>query len=290
MADLNVTEMDPAGGATTSVEGTAAQTDDLSAANAAPEQEAAPQGFDDDFLKKLDSLDPASLPQSFAEKFVPKSEFTKKTQALAEDRKRFETERAAMFEMARKVIEQRSAGPAGPSPEDTRLQELSELAATGDPKAQMQMADLLAERKIAPIRTQITLQNAAQNARTNPLAGDAVTEHWNDIVQTMQNDPVIAGLATANNFAAADRVMVALGLEHKVRSMIPQMETYKKENEALKAKLASYEKERVVGLPSSTTRAGTTAGRPAAGDPKTLEEVDLMAAWVAAGGDPNSFR
>jgi hypothetical protein len=289
MADLNVTEMDPAGGATTGTTQTAAATDDLSATTPAPESQTAPQGFDEDFLKKLDALDPTSLPQSFAEKFVPKSEFTKKTQALAEDRKRFETERAAVFEMARKVIEQRSAGPAGPSPEDTRLQELSELAATGDPKAQMQMADLLAERKIAPIRTQITLQNAAQNARSNPLAGDAVTEHWNDIVQTMQNDPVIAGLATANNFAAADRVMVALGLEHKVRTMLPQMETYKKENEALKAKLATYERERTAGLPSSTTRAGTTTGRPAPSEPTDINDIALKA-WLESGGTQNDFR
>jgi hypothetical protein len=289
MADLNVTEMDPAGGAMTETTQTAAATDDLSATTPAPESQTAPQGFDEDFLKKLDALDPTSLPQSFAEKFVPKSEFTKKTQALAEDRKRFETERSAMFEMARKVIEQRSAGPAGPSPEDTRLQELSELAATGDPKAQMQMADLLAERKIAPIRTQITLQNAAQNARSNPLAGDAVTEHWNDIVQTMQNDPVIAGLATANNFAAADRVMVALGLEHKVRTMLPQMETYRKENEALKAKLATYEKERTAGLPSSTTRAGTTAGRPAPSEPTDINDIALKA-WLESGGTQNDFR
>lgn len=290
MADPNVTEMDPAGGAMTPEEGTAAQTDDLSATSAAPEPTTAPQGLDDDFLKKLESLDPTSLPQSFAEKFVPKSEFTKKTQALAEDRKRFEAERAAMFEMARKVIEQRSAGPAGPSPEDTKLQELSELAATGDVKAQMQMAEILAERKIAPIRTQITLQNAAQNARSNPLAGDAVTEHWNDIVTTIQNDPAIAHLATANNYAYADRVMVALGLEHKVKAMLPQMETFRKENEALKAKLATYEKERVTGLPSSTTKAGTTAGRPGTPEPRTLEEVDLMALWKAAGGTETDFR
>jgi hypothetical protein len=289
MADLNVTEMDPAGGATIPDTGTAAQTDDLSGTTPAPESQTTPQGFDDDFVKRLETLDPKTLPQSFHEKFVPKSEYTKGRQELAEDRKRLDQERQSMFETVRKVIEQRQA-PTGPTPEEVRLKELSELAAAGDSTAQMQMADILAERKIAPIRTQITLQNAAQAARTNQLAGDAVQEHWNEIVQTMQNDPVIAALATANNYAAADRVMVALGLEHKVKNLIPKIAAVEKENETLRTKLATYEKERVAGLPSSTTRAGTTAGRPAAAEPKTLEEVDLRSAWVQAGGDPNAFR
>jgi hypothetical protein len=195
-----------------------------------------------------------------------------------------------MFETVRKVIEQRQTGPAGPTAEETRLKELSELAAAGDSTAQMQLADILAERKIAPIRTQITLQNAAQAARSNPMAGDAVTEHWGEIIQTMQNDPVIAALATANNYAAADRVMVALGLEHKVRAMLPQVDGLKKENEALKAKLATYEKERTAGLPSSTTRAGTTAGRPnIPSEPTDINDIALKA-WLESGGTGDTFR
>lgn len=290
MADLNVTEMDPAGAATTPSTGTDGQTDDLSATSAATEPTTTPQGFDEDFLKKLDALDPTSLPQSFAEKFVPKAEFTKKTQALAEERKALEAERQSMFETVRKVIEQRQTGPAGPTAEETRLKELSDLAAAGDSTAQMQLADMLAERKIAPLRTQMTLQNAATAARSNPLAGDAVTEHWGEIIQTMQSDPVIASLARADNFAAADRVMVALGLEHKVKTLIPQMDAVKKENEALKAKLAAYEKERTAGLPSSTTRAGTTAGRPnLPQEPTDINDIALKA-WLESGGNPESFR
>src|SRR5512135_2019576 len=284
-------EVDPMDAGTTPATETPAPADDPSTENVAQsEQQTTPQGFDEDFLKKLDALDPTTLPQSFQEKFVPKSEFTKKTQALAEDRKKFEAERASMFELVRKTIEQRPTGPAGPTPEEVRLKELSELAAAGDSTAQMQMADILAERKVAPIRTQITLQNAAQMARSNPLAGDAVTEHWGDIIQTMQNDPVIAGLATANNYAAADRVMVALGLEHKVRALMPLVESVKKENEALKAKLTAYEKERTAGLPSSTTRAGTTAGRPnIPSEPTDINDIALKA-WLESGGDANSFR
>ena len=289
MADMGVTEVDPMAAATTPATETAAPSDDPSATQAAPESQPAPQGFDEDFLKKLDALDPTNLPQSFAEKFVPKAEYTKGRQEFAEERKKFEVEKQAMFELARRAIADKPAGPTGPSAEDIKLKELSELAAAGDATAQMQMADILAERKVAPIRTQVTLQNAATTARSNPLAGSAVVEHWGEIIQTMQNDPVIAALATANNYAAADRVMVALGLEHKVRDLLPKLDAAAKENESLKAKLATYERERTAGLPASTSRAGTTAGRPAAAEPTNLDDIARLA-WLESGGTPETFR
>ena len=84
--------------------------------------------------------------------------------------------------------------------------------------------------------------------------------------------------------------MVALGLEHKVKALMPQIDAVRKENEGLKLKLAAYEKERVTGLPSSTTRAGTTAGRPnIPSEPTAIEDIALKA-WLESGGTPESYR
>ena len=290
MADLNVTDMDSQTEPTTPP-GTGASANDLSGAAGTEEGAPAspPQGFDEEFLKKLDSIDPASLPQSFAEKYVPKAEFTKKTQALAEEKKRFEAEKAGIFELARRAMQDRPAGPAGPTAEDVKRKELQDLAAAGDSQALQDLVRMEAERQVNPIRTQVTLQNAAQAARSNPLAGDSVTQHWPEIIQTMQTDPVIAALATANNYAAADRVMVALGLEHKVRDLMPKFEAATKEIESLKAKLSTYERERTAGLPSTTTRAGTTTGRTAPSEPNTIEDIALKA-WLESGGTAESYR
>lgn len=287
MPDQTVTETDSTVAAATPVTGTEAPANDLSATGAAgTEAEAPPQGFDEDFLKKLESLDPASLPQSFAEKYVPKSEFTKKTQALAEDRKRFEAEKAAMFELARRAIQDRPQAPTGPTAEDIKRKELQDLAAAGDSQALQQLVQMEAERQVSPIRTQVALQTAAQAARA---ANPYVVSHWGEIIQTIQNDPVIAQLATANNYAAADRVMIALGLEHQVKDLVPKLETATKEVETLKAKLAAYERERTAGLPSSTSRAGTTAGRPAAEEPTNIDDIARLA-WLQSGGTPDTFR
>lgn len=283
MADT-VTATDPQEAATTPQPGIEAPVDDLAPkTDEAKGNGAAPMGFDEEWLK---TLDPASR-QSFEEKFVPKPVFTQKTQALAEDRKKFEAEKAAVFELARRAIADRPTAPTGPTAEDVKRKELLDLATAGDGTAMQQLIQMEAQRQIQPIQTQVALQNAAQTARA---ANPYVVQHWNEIIQTMQSDPVIAQLATANNYAAADRVMIALGLEHQVKDLVPKYEAAVKEVEGLKLRLQTYERERAAGLPSSTTRAGTTVGRPQPGEAARIEDVNLMDAWLQSGGTADTFR
>lgn len=287
MSEQAVTETDSQVAATTP-QGTEAPANDLSqGAEPANGAAAAPEGFDEDLRKRLESIDLATLPVEFRQKLEQpfKAEFTQKTQAFAEERKKFEAERAAIFELARKAIADKQA-PAGPTADDVKRQKLTELAAQGDPEAQNQLTQMEVERQLQPIRTQVALQTAAQTARA---ANPYVVEHWGEIIQTIQNDPVIAQLATANNYAAADRVMIALGLEHQARDLTSKLDLAGKENAALKAKLETYEKARVASLPSSTTRAGTTTGAPSAGDVRSIEEA-ASRAWAAVGGRPDDFR
>lgn len=284
MADQEVTNMDSTAAAPAEAPPQSeAPANDLSRGGDPGVQPAPaePEQFqlDEDTLKKYESS------QAFQEKYVPKAVFTQKTQALAEDRKRMEAERSAIFELARKAISEKQ-GPQGPTAEDVKRKELLDLATAGDGQAMQQLIQMEAERQIQPVRTQVALQTAAQTARA---ANPYVVEHWNEIIQTMQNDPVIAQMATMNNYAAADKVMIALGLEHQVRDLVPKFEAQQKEIETLKAKLQGYERERVASLPSSTARAGTTSGRPAAGDVKNFNEAAYRS-WIESGGRPEEFR
>jgi len=283
----NVTATDSTVAATIP-QGTEAPTNDLAQdTTVAQGQQPTPPGFDEDFLKKLDTLDPASLPQSFAEKFVPKAEFTKKTQALAEDRKKFEAERGAIFELARKAISERPVGPTGPTAEDLKRKELMDLAAQGDGEAMQSVIRMEAERLVTPIRTEMTLKNAYEEAvRTSPF----VQTHWNEIYQIMSTNPVIGGMAASNGYQGAAKVMIALGQERELMEMRPAYTAAQDKIKSLETRLAGYERERAAGLPSSTSRAGTTNGRPAAGEPKSLDDVDLRSAWLEAGGSADSFR
>jgi len=281
MVDQAVTNTDSTDATAAPVEGTVAPPSEPSSA-AAPEATAPaepPFQLDEDTLKKYEST------QAFQEKYVPKAVFTQKTQALAEDRKRMEAERTAIFELARKAISEKQ-GPAGPTAEDMKRKELQDLAAAGDTQALQQLIQMEAERQIQPVRTQVALQTAAQNARAqNPY----VVEHWNEIIQTMQNDPVIAQMATMNNYAAADRVMIALGLEHQVKDLVPKFQAAQAEIKTLQAKVQAYERERAASLPSSTARAGTTSGRPATGDARDLQDAALRA-WKEMGLPESEFR
>jgi hypothetical protein len=283
MVDQAVTNTDSTDAAAIPAEGTAAPANDPSSAAAtettAPEQ---PFSLDEDTLKKYESS------QAFQEKYVPKAVFTQKTQALAEDRKRMEAERSAIFELARKALAEK-AGPSGPTAEEAKYKELMDLAAAGDRDALQQMIKMEAQREMAPIRTQVTLQTAAQTARSNPEVGPYVTQAWNDIIQTMQTDPVIGQLASMNNYAAADRVMTALGYQVGFYDLKPKYEAAQNEIKALQAKVQAYEKERAASLPSSTARAGTTSGRPAAGSPTSAMDAARQA-WKEMGLPESEFR
>jgi len=291
MVDPAITTTDSAGAATTEpFAQTAAPTNDLNRDDAqSASTTAAPASLelDEDFIKRLDSVDPMTLPLNVRQRLEApfKAIETQKTQTLAEDRKKFEAERSAIFELARKALTERPAA-TGPTAEDVKRKELQDLAAAGDSQALQQLVQMEAERQIQPVRTQVALQAAAQSARA---ANPYVVQHWGEIIQTMQQDPVIAKLATMDNYAAADRVMIALGLEHQVRDLVPKYEAAQGEIKALQAKLQAYEKERVTSLPSSTARAGTTSGRPAAGSPLSTMEAARIA-WKEMGYPESEFR
>lgn len=285
---MELTGTDPNVAATTQETGTAALADDPSGAVEAGQETAQAQPLDDDFLKRLETMDPATLPVNLRQKIEApfKADHTKKTQELSETQKRFETEKAAMFELARRAISDRQQAPAGPDARDVKRAQLLELASSGDQKSLAELIEMAAEDKVAPVRTQVTLQNAYESAvRATP----AVKEHWNEIYQVLSTDPVIGAMAAANNYQGASKVMMALGMERELMNLRPAYETTRKELEALKEKISIYERERTAGLPSSTSKAGTTAGRPAMPESNDIEQIGLQA-WLASGGIADTYR
>lgn len=248
---------------------------------------AAPEGFSEEFLKTLDITDPASLPQGYRERIEKpfKAYYTRKYQELAEERRRFDAERQATFEAVRRVMDSAKNAPSGPTPREARKAELSELAASGDKDAYRELARMEAEDIVAPMQTQNTLKSAVETAQAfSPY----VREGFNQIVETIKTDPKLNRLANMNNHEFADTVMIGLGLEREVLDLRPKYKGALQEIEALKAKITSMEKERVSGLPSSTSKAGTTSGSPARASRSAAEQD--KEAWVASGGRPEDYR
>jgi len=275
---------------TTTPQGTVDAPNDQTGANGDGAGAAAsPQdGFDEEFLSRLDSLEADKIPatlKNFNERFVPKAEFTKKTQALADERRALEAERKTIFDVTRRVLAERDT-PKGPTPQETRKAELLELASAGDKDALREVIRMEAQEIAGPGQEQAAIRQAADVARASD---PAVVQHWNEIVQTLNTDPALKELASYGNHKYADKVMLALGLEHKTRDQALLIQQRDADIAALKGKLSQYEKERVAGLPASTTRAGTSAGRPAVGDADEILDAGKRA-WIEAGGRPDDYR
>lgn len=246
--------------------------------------------FDEAFLKGLATLDPSkvdptTLPKEFNDRFIPKSEWTRRNQALADEKRQLAEREKAVFELARKAIADRDI-PKGPSPAQVKREQLLELAAAGDKDALNQVVQMTAQEMMQPIQNQTAWNNAAETAkRLEP----AVAQHWDEIQQTLNSNPRVSELARVDGFKYAGEVMLALGLEHKANDLAKMVAAKDQEVSSLKAKLSTYEKERAAGLPPSTTRAGTSAGRPAAGEADTITDA-AKSAWLESGGRLEDFR
>lgn len=241
--------------------------------------------LDEGFLKQLDGMDPTRLPQSFLDRFVPKPEFTRKTQDFSERIRRAEAERENALELARRIAGERT-NPQGPTPEDLKRKELEELALSGDAQALREVVRMDTERQVQPIQAQVALQQATVAAQSNPIVGQAVQKHWGEIVQTINQDPTLSELVRTNNHAYAEKVMIALGIEHHAREIEAAYKVASQENAKLKERVATLEKERNAGLPPSTSKAGTTSGRVVSA---LSDDEQAKAAWTAAGGRIEDF-
>ena len=283
MADLeNVT--DSTTGGTTS-EGTLAASNDQSGATDAGAK-TAPEGFDEAFLKTLETADPTRFPDPVRQKIEApfKADYTRKTQELAEQRKQFELERKTLFETAHKLMEA-NAAKSGPSAEDQKIAELTQLAAAGDADALRQLTQMEAQKIIAPLQTQMALRGAIETA---VAANPRVKEEWSQINATIEANPRLKAIASANNYQNADMVLIALAQERELLDLRVRYGAASKELETAKAKAASLEKERIKSLPSTTSNAGTASGAPAPGESKGFMD-SAFRAWVAGGNRPEDF-
>jgi hypothetical protein len=288
MPDPQTGQDSTASGTTPAPETPAPSNDQTSVSAGTAEPQTAPPTFDEEFLKRLDELDPTTLPPERRQKLEApfKSDYTRKTQELAEERKRFDIERQTTFDAVRKIVEARGNVPQGPTPLEERIKELRDLAAAGDGAALEQLTEIKAQQLIQPIQTQVALRTAAETAmNANPY----VKANWNQIISTIEGDPVLKEICTASNYRYADRVMIALGLELQARDLAGKLTMTQKEVEAAKAKIAALEKERTASLPSTTSKAGTSTGAPAADqEPGVLGAAKR--AWVMTGGRAEDFR
>lgn len=245
--------------------------------------EAPPDPFGDaEFLKKLESLDFSKAPETIRRKIEAPflSDYTKKWQAISEERKAIQSEKDRLFSVALERL--KGEGVAAPS--QSVQDQIRERIEAGDMNAIPDLVRQEIEREVGPMRQQAALRTALDTAvRLNPLVRDKEPE----IAAIIRDDPTLQQMAAANNFAFAPYVLAGLADRIEKAQLAQQIETMKSQFEAEKkayARRAIEElKARGASLPPTTSQAGSsgTAGR--AEGPSSMSDI-LRDAWVKAGG------
>ena len=256
---------------------------ELEADDAKPVETATPDPFGDaEFLKRLESLDFSKAPDAIRRKieapFV--SDYTKKWQAVAEERKQLQAERERIFNAALERIQ--SGGVETPS--QTVQDQIRERLEAGDMNAIPDLVRQEIEREVGPMRQQAALRSALDKAvQLQPL----VREKEPEIASILREDPVLQRMASADNFQYAPYVLAGLADRIEKAQLAQQIETMKASFEAEKrayAKRAIEEfRARGASLPPVTSQAGSSGTNGRNEGSMSLQD-SMRDAWVKAGG------
>jgi hypothetical protein len=244
----------------------------MEAAGVKPAEPNATSTVDPQILEALRKLDPTSLPEDVVRHLdrhlLP--DYTRKTQALADERRAFEQQRGEWFARMEKLLDRVGTNREQPGDRD-RLSDLREKVRGGDLEALDSYVEELANRKVAPIQSTMALRTAYETAeQAEPL----VKQHAEEIGAIIRSNPDVVSLIMANNYQHAPLVFQALARDVELRKAQQTIASFEdRMRDAVSKGIEAY-KARVRGLPQTTTQAGTTTTGPqTVSSPKTFEEA-----------------
>jgi hypothetical protein len=237
---------------------------------------------DTELLKKLESLDFSKAPEALRRKleapFV--SDYTRKWQAVAEERKQLQSERERIFNVAL----ERLKGGGVEAPSQTVQDQIRERLEAGDMNAIPELVKQEIEREVGPMRQQAALRTALDKAfQLSPL----VREKEPEIAGILREDPVLQQMASANNYQFAPYVLAGLADRIEKVQIKAEFEAFKASAEAEKKayakRLLAEVQARGASLPPVTSQAGSSGTASRGGAPSSLQDI-MRDAWVKAGG------
>lgn len=240
---------------------------------------------DPEFLKRLESLDFSKAPEALRRKveapFV--SDYTKKWQAVAEERKQLQSERERIFNVALDRLKEGGVQ----APTQTVQDQIRERLEAGDMNAIPDLVKQEIEREVGPMRQQAAFRNAIETAvRMNPLVKDREPE----VAEMLRSDPLLQQAAAINNYQFAPLVLAGLADRIEKAQIKAEFDAYKVSAEAEKKAYArrAIEELRKTGasLPPVTSQAGS-GGAAARGDESRSLKEAMLDAFVKAGGVPD---
>lgn len=244
-----------------------------------PAATAAVPPLDDEFLKRLESIDPNALPEALRRKIeLPfKQDHTKKTQDLARERESVAAERqridATVTRLAETVEKLAARGGAETTVTPDEREILKQKIAEGDADAIKEYVDKILAEKVDndPRMIHMTQKEAlAEAERYMPEIG----KYESSVADALRSDPLLLRMATENRFAYAPRVLAGLAFQAGYRDLKAYVEKEPERQKEYGRKVLEAYKQKVRGAPSITTRAATTpTGTTQEVTEKSLREI-----------------
>lgn len=255
--------------------------DDMSAAFEAaglkpPDPKPAPATpLDPQLLETLLKLDPASLPKEVLAKFDLhlQPDYTRKTQALAEDRRIFEAQRNQMFERMEGLLT-RLGTPKEQPADRNQLSDLRERIRNGDVDAVdafEKLVDDKVQQQIGPMKSSMAIKEAYDIAEARePL----LKQHAEEVGAIIRQNPDVVSMLTIENHKFAPMVFAQIARDIAFEKLKADASTWEARTREAVEKGIRADRARVASLPPTTTHAGTTAGViPVGKTPGTFEEA-----------------
>lgn len=216
------------------------------------------EGINADLVKQLEALDISKLPQGIREKLeLPfKQDYTKKTQALADDRRKVEEEYRRGNETVLSLIDRLTKAQGHEATPDQK-QEILQRIRDGETELVDKLIEMRFNETVGPKVTEMSKREAiADGARRFP----ALPEYEAEVAEVLKQDPDLLRLASRDNFKDAGIILAGLGIQAHARKLQSELETYKAGEAERNQKYLEEWKARVRKLPTSTSRAGNVSG------------------------------
>lgn len=260
-------------GAPATPEASSSQSDaDLLASLDKVQETPEPSPADQEFLKKLESLDPGALPEQLRRKLESPflSQYGKKTSEI-------DAERKALLS----VIEKLTAGNGQqPQPTADQRKQLLEEIANGNTQAIEGLVENLVNERTGPQMDYISRTRAVQEAAE---LMPELPKYEAQVAQQLQQDPDLLRLASIDNRRYASKILAGLAWRQHAQALEAEKKALVAEGDLKAKKAVEAYKRQLAGLPTSTSRAGTTPTGAPAEAPKGLRDA-LEEAWAEAGG------
>jgi hypothetical protein len=259
------------GGAAPAVAVSSPEADAALLASQDQAQPAAQPDPDADFWKQAAERDFSKAPAEVRAKLEAPflSQYGKKTSELDRERQQLLA-----------VIERLATKPGEVAPTVDEKKRLLEEVANGNTDAIEGLVERMVQERTGPQMDYIATQRAiAEAAQIVPDLGKYEVK----VAEALKNDPDLMRLASIDNKRYASRVIAALALQAKNADLEAQIASEKANSVAAAKKAVEDYKAQLRGLPTSTSKAGSTPTAFPPDKPMSIEEIRDKA-WADAGG------